>query len=163
MTAFRPLTRIWLPGFLAALILTPSSAAEVYKCRGSDGKLRYQGSPCEPAEEGVNLTVGAQRPGPADTASGERDYSIEGQARRMQAEREALSEERRRSRRRAEIEQGRPARFDHEDDALRCARSREALLEWQRKLERSEPSDLDPITAQRQVEHYENLIFRDCD
>ena len=113
--------------------------AELYKCERPDGRISYQQTACDGLAGSSALQVDIRGPDGTETGRSEADYSVEGQATRMRADREALTRARLKARREAEARAqalraaARPVKRQ-ESDRAKCAKHRGEAAKWKQEV-----------------------------
>lgn len=142
--------------FAAALCLLAGPAVSAtYKCRGADGQLGYQQSPCPDAADGGELTPDITPPSGA--AARIAPTTVESQIQSLEAA------ERQAQKARKATAAARPARAQpSEQDAARCAKQRAEAARWRREVKNGYRDRDEQERESQMLTHHEALIRRYC-
>jgi hypothetical protein len=150
---------------LLYLICDPGWAG-AYKCRGEDGQVSYQGTPCPTGSPGEELTPDTAAPSGRQPANVANDYSVAGQLKALEsAQRKARKERERDS---TDPHQSDPHKSRAKKtkkpqyDAARCAKQRAESARWRREVKNGYLDRDQKEQEEQTLKYHEALVARYC-
>jgi hypothetical protein len=141
---------------LATLLLPLSVWAGPYKCLQPDGSVVYQETRCAIGTEGGELAL--DPPPPSSHAGKGKDYSIEGQVKAMEAQRNKARKERARA-----AAQARPAAKKKPGyDRAKCAKNRAEVARWTQKTHSTYRDIGERDYREQKLEYHQALVDQYC-
>lgn len=140
---------------LVTLLLPLSVWAGPYKCLQPDGSVVYQQTRCAIGAEGGELTLD---PAPHAGQGKAKDYSIEGQVKAMEAQRNKARKERARA-----ASPARPtAKVKPDYDRAKCAKNRAEVARWRQKTHSTYRDTDERDYREQKLEYYQALVDQYC-
>ncbi|WP_295456588.1 DUF4124 domain-containing protein [uncultured Thiodictyon sp.] len=144
---------------LATLLLPLSVWAGPYKCLQPDGSVVYQDTSCAIGAAGAELALDPSPP-PQDHAGKGRakDYSIEGQVKAMEAERNKARKERAR----AAAQARQTAKKKPGYDRAKCAKNRAEVARWSQQTHSTYRNISERDYREQKLEYHQALVDQYC-
>lgn len=143
----------------ALLWITASPAwAGTFKCRGPDGHIGYQETPCPADSDSAELNPSTVPPSGAKAPRPSQPYTVEGQLK-------ALESAQRRARKAREKASAVPSQTQAKNgdyDAARCAKHRAETARWRREVRNGYRDKDEREQETEMLKHHEALVERHC-